>query len=264
MNKKNKKKYCEFCDHSGIVHNRHFQEEGEAPLAPCPKCVLPQCKCGGEPPYYYSENGSIVDCYCRETRIHIETINRLYKDSRIDKKYQWKLLNDFRTDTSSAAKTVWSAAREIVFGFPNISKGLFLWGNPGTGKTLISAIILTELIRHYGISGKMIKISRGFFQQIKSTFNENSENYGKSADIEHALANTDILVVDDFGVQRDTEWERETLYNLVDARYEAEKFTIFTSNYNPTETIKDQRVLSRLKEMCRFINLSGEDQRESV
>ena len=70
--------------------------------------------------------------------------------------------------------------------------------------------------------------------------------------------------IDDFGVQRDTDWEKETLYNLVDARYEAEKFTLFTSNNNPTQVMKDPRVLSRLREMCRIMELAGEDHREKL
>lgn len=260
---KKSEQYCEFCDHSGIVHQPHHDQLGEAPLSPCPKCVLPQCKCGGEEPYYYEENGLIKSCHCRETRLTIDKINRIYYESRIDKKYRWRLLPDFRSVNNQAGQVL-SKAREIVISFPNVRKGLFLWGPPGTGKTLISSIILTELIRRYAVHGKMLKISRGFFQYIKSTFVEGSENYGKSSDIERELAEIDILVIDDFGVQRDTEWERETLYNLVDARYEAEKFTLFTSNNNPSSSIRDPRVLSRLKEMCLIMELSGEDQREKL
>ena len=75
----------------------------------------------------------------------------------------------------------------------------------------------------------------------------------------------DVLVIDDFGVQRDSPWEQETLYNLIDARYEAEKFTIITSNNNPEKSLKELsegRILSRIREMCRILELSGEDYRE--
>jgi DNA replication protein DnaC len=96
---------------------------------------------------------------------------------------------------------------------------------------------------------------------------EGSETYGQSARIERLFAEVDVLVIDDFGVQRDSAWEQETLYNLVDARYEAEKFTIITSNNNPEKSMKEfseGRVLSRIKEMCRIMELSGKDYREKL
>ncbi len=81
------------------------------------------------------------------------------------------------------------------------------------------------------------------------------------------MAEVDILVIDDFGTQRDSPWEQETLYNLVDARYEAEKFTVFTSNNNPSQALKDisdGRVLSRIREMCRLVEIQGPDYRNSL
>ncbi len=145
-----------------------------------------------------------------------------------------------------------------------MSRGLYLWGNPGTGKTLLASIILTELICRHAIEGRFVKISRNFFSILKESFNENSSNYGQSNRIEKELHEVDVLVLDDFGIQRDTPWEQETLYNLVDARYENEKFTIFTSNNNPLKSLSELsggRILSRLKEMCRIMELSGEDMR---
>jgi len=57
------------------------------------------------------------------------------------------------------------------------------------------------------------------------------------------------------------------LYNLVDARYEAEKFTLFTSNVDPYRALADLadgRVLSRIKEMCTIIELTGSDYRGNL
>ncbi|HQL84232.1 MAG TPA: ATP-binding protein, partial [Spirochaetota bacterium] len=144
---------------------------------------------------------------------------------------------------------------------------LFLWGNPGTGKTLLASIILTELIIRHAVEGRFISISRNLFKTLQESFHEGSETFGDSGKIEKELAEVDILVVDDFGIQKDTEWKQETLYDLVDARYEAEKFTIFTSNNNPHKAFKDLsqgRILSRIKEMCRILEISGEDYRDKL
>ncbi len=254
--------FCSFCDRTGIVYNPE-SVLGEEPLIPCPKCVLPSCRCGGISPYYYMENGHIKDCSCRTVRLRIDRIKELYQNSGIEKKFRWRFIGDFRSLNQSAAAAR-SAAYDMISRFPDVSRGLYLWGNPGTGKTMLSAIILTELIVRNALPGKFIKISRTFFSRLKETFNPASPLYGKSGEIERELQNTDVLVLDDFGVQRDTEWEQETLYNLVDARYENEKFTIFTSNNDPfkeLQNLSQGRVLSRLKEMCRIMELSGEDLR---
>lgn len=199
-------------------------------------------------------------------RMRIERINRLISQSDIDKKYRWRFLSEFHVATPSENKAK-SAAYKIITDFERTEKGLFFWGNPGTGKTMLSAIILTELIARYALPGKFVKISRNFFGKLKSTFHESSKLYGMSSVIEQELADVDVLVIDDFGIQRDSEWEQETLYNLVDARYEKQRFTIFTSNNNPAESMKDLsngRILSRIREMCRIIELSGRDRRESA
>jgi DNA replication protein DnaC len=259
-------KHCDYCDRSGIVYTSGFEELGTVPLSPCPKCVDPKCTCDRKEPYFYYDNGEIKDCYCRETRIRIDRINRIYTRSGIDKKYRWKRFNDFEA-VSKLTNEAKNTAYDIVRSFPHVKKGLFLWGNPGTGKTLLSSIVLTELIIRYAVEGRFISISRSFFNRLKATFVEGSRTYGKSSEIEKELEEADILVVDDFGVQRDSEWEQETLYNLVDARYEAEKFTIFTSNGNPKTSFKELsqgRILSRIKEMSRIMEMTGKDYRENL
>lgn len=262
----NKKRFCSFCEYTGILRDPHHEELGREPLVPCPKCVVPDCKCGGISPFYYSENGAIKPCSCRGTGMKIEKIKSSYSKSGIDKKYKWKFINNFIVRDKITEK-VKNEAYDIISKFPAVGKGLFLWGNPGTGKTLISSIILTELITRHGIDGKFVKISRNFFNRLRSTFNEASPTYGDANMIEREYAETPILVIDDFGVQRDSAWEMETLYNLVDARYEALKFTIFTSNTDPFKTLKDKsegRILSRLKEMCKIIEIAGPDYRDKL
>ena len=263
---KDKRKYCSFCDFTGIVRNPYFEEYGDRPLTPCPKCIIPDCKCGGISPYYYFQNKEIKTCSCREIGQKIDKIINTYVKSGIDKKYRWKFINNYevRDKVTDKAK---NAAYDIIDKFPDVNKGLFLWGNPGTGKTLLSTIILTELITRHATEGKFVKISRNFFNRLRSTFVEGSPNYGEANIIEREFAEVDILVIDDFGIQRDSAWELETLYNLVDARYEALKFTIFTSNSDPFKSLKDKsegRILSRIKEMCRIIEMTGLDYRNRL
>ena len=263
MKNEEKKEFCSYCDHTGIVYNHGAEVLGENVLSPCPKCVIPSCKCGAEDPYYIFENGNIVPCPCSSIRIKIEKILNIYYSSGIEKYFRWKTWSDFKPKNDQGSKA-YSAAYDIVMNFPNVKKGLYLWGNSGTGKTLLSVIILTELIKHHAIKGRYTKIT-DFYSMLKSTFGEKSERYGESSLIEKEFAEIDILVIDDLGVQRDSPWEQETLYNLIDARYERGKFTIITSNQNPEQSLKELsggRILSRLREMCKILELSGEDHRK--
>jgi len=256
-------KFCSFCDHLGYVINPDAVELGELPLSPCPKCVVPGCRCSGEPPYLFSEGDTVRMCSCSPVRSRMEKIRILYAKSDLEKKFRWRFLGDYncRTQAETKAKSI---AYKIIQEFPAVDRGLFIWGNPGTGKTLLSTIILTELITRNAIEGKYVKISKSFFGKLRSTFVEGTALYGMSSQIEKELQEIDVLVIDDFGTQRDSAWEKETLYNLVDSRYEAEKFTIFTSNANPLVSLKDLsegRILSRIREMCKIIELSGADRR---
>jgi DNA replication protein DnaC len=258
------KPYCQWCDYTGIVHNTGAYITGEDPLSLCPKCSGTKCRCGGREPYYYVNEGQIAECSCRNLRLKIARINSLYAKSGIDKHFRWRFINEFNSVTKHAeyAKKL---AYDIITKFPKMEKGLYLWGNPGTGKTLLSTIILTELISRHAVEGRFLKISRSFFDRIRATFSTGSDQYGRGNEIETEIANIDVLVIDDFGTQRNTAWELETLYDLVDARYEAEKFTIFTSNFDPDKAMKEVfegRILSRIKAMCRIVDLSGPDQRE--
>lgn len=259
-------KTCDYCgEYHGVVVRPDYIL-GEYPLEPCPKCVTPFCKCGGISPYYYFENDKTKDCHCRETRIRIERIMNVYNHSGIEKKYKWRLLGEFKAKNQDGNKAKLEALK-IVKQFPNVKKGLFLWGNPGTGKTLLSTMILTELIFRQGVQGKFVKISRNFFGRLRETFNPASPNYGRGDEMERELHSVDVLVLDDVGVQKDSPWEQETLYNLIDARYESEKFTVFTSNNDPRKALtglSQGRILSRLKEMCVIMEISGNDMRETL
>lgn len=71
------------------------------------------------------------------------------------------------------------------------------------------------------------------------------------------------LLLDDFGVQADSEWEKRTLYDLIDARWENRLLTIITSNKNPNEfkELFDGRIYSRLAGMTTVVVLTGKDYR---
>jgi DNA replication protein DnaC len=81
----------------------------------------------------------------------------------------------------------------------------------------------------------------------------------------------DLLVLDDLGAEKTSEWVEETLNLIVNTRYNERRITIFTSNYEIKDDLTDPdslavrvgfRMWSRLHEMCDFVRLDGVDYRE--
>ena len=79
-----------------------------------------------------------------------------------------------------------------------------------------------------------------------------------------------VLVLDELGATKPTDWVRDTMMQIINARYNEKKLTIFTTNYTDTrrapaeETLEDRigvRLRSRLYEMCKTIVVEGEDYR---
>jgi len=83
----------------------------------------------------------------------------------------------------------------------------------------------------------------------------------------------DVLVLDELGANKPTDWVKDTMSHIINCRYNDRKLTIFTSNYldNPArqgeESLTDRigvRLRSRLYEMCKVIEIQGEDFRRIV
>jgi DNA replication protein DnaC len=113
------------------------------------------------------------------------------------------------------------------------------------------------------VPGKFLDLSLQYFEKLRSTYNEESGRYGQTWNILEDLSTVPCLAIDDFGVQRNTEWEQEMLYNLVDARYEYERLTLVTTN-KPIEEVEELhggRIYSRLQEMCRVVHVEAPDYR---
>jgi DNA replication protein DnaC len=97
--------------------------------------------------------------------------------------------------------------------------------------------------------------------QIRGTFRPGSENTEES--IIEEYSDCRLLVLDDLGAEKTSEWSLQTLYTIIDRRYREERQTIITSNLSLDELASqvDDRIASRLSELCRVVRLAGEDRR---
>ena len=142
--------------------------------------------------------------------------------------------------------------------------GLLFYGSVGSGKTYLACSIANALIEQYQIS---VKIRN--FSQIINELQKGGFDLDKNAYIE-SLVNTSVLILDDLGIERDTSYAKEQVYNIVNNRYLKHKPTIFTTNLsysqieNCTESVEYQRIYSRIIEMCIPVMVIGEDFRKVI
>lgn len=141
-------------------------------------------------------------------------------------------------------------AKNYVNKFEQMCKeglGLLLWGSVGTGKTYIAACIANALL------DKAVPVMMTSFGRILSGMP--SVASGEQNRYIDSLNAYDLLVIDDLGVERSTEYTLEQVFNVVDARYRARLPLVVTTNRKLSE-LKDpkimekQRIYDRILERC--------------
>ena len=139
--------------------------------------------------------------------------------------------------------------------------GLLLWGDVGTGKSFVAACIANALLDQ-GIPVLMTNFSK-ILNQMGAMYSEERYRYIAS------FSNYSLLILDDLGIERSTEYALEQVYAVIDERYKSGLPVIITTNLkiaeirNP-EDVAYARIYSRILEMCTPVRISGEDRRKSI
>jgi DNA replication protein DnaC len=192
---------------------------------------------------------------------------RLVAEARIPRRYQHCDFTNYTAYNEQLAKALQLATR-LAESFPVTERGLFFQGPPGVGKTHLAVAVLRQVITTRGARG-LFYDTRDLLRMIRSTYDP--VNRTAEMDVLRPVIECDLLVLDDLGAEKTSEWVEETLNLIVNARYSERRTTVFTSNYddNPDNTDPDSllfrigfRMRSRLHEMCEFLYLDGGDYRE--
>lgn len=177
-------------------------------------------------------------------------LDEAFKNSRMSIRFKHRLFENFVPEPNT------QKAYEISLNYQPKNNGLLFLGACGVGKTHLAASIANSQI------GKMpvLFIScPDFLFELRECINKKA----KPSHLFDLARRVQLLILDDIGAEKSSEWVQETLFVLINYRYECMLPTIFTSNCNLEELEEKlgQRIVSRIIEMCRCVRMGGEDWR---
>src|SRR4029077_17432748 len=185
-----------------------------------------------------------------------------------------------------------SFASRLVDEYPAVDTGLLFMGSVGVGKTHLAIAVLRDLIEKKGVTCLFYE-SGSLLKAIQDSYNPVSQT--SEMRVLAPVYQAEVLVLDELGASVPTNWVRDTLYQIINTRYNHKKLTLFTTNYQDepraaaeensdtgdpkrrrtfaADRIQEMTTLeerigtplrSRLYEMCKKVTIEGEDYRKHL
>lgn len=246
--------------------------------------TCPICNGTGWQVRHNENEREVARCQCR-VRGRSE---RLLEAAHIPARYEHCELSNFKYDPEDKTQKSIGAAKflagRFVEEYPTDKTGLLFVGTVGVGKTHLSIGIIKALIREKGIHCLFCDY-RELLKSIQNSYNSSVQ--ATEMEILRPVFDAEVLVLDELGAVRTTEWVFDTVNYILNSRYNDNKTTIITTNFpdapeqsraeddNPRsysaaeraargETLGDrigERMRSRLHEMCKKVEIHGSDYR---
>jgi DNA replication protein DnaC len=202
-----------------------------------------------------------IPCPCRRA----DRFKKLLVAARIPPRYSKCSFDTFKSAPGTSQDYALLQAQQLVNDFP-VDRGLLFMGPAGVGKTHLAVAIIRGLIQK-GFAGIFCEFG-SLLKEIQDSYNPIS----KSSELKvlAPIYQIDVLVLDELGATIPTDWVRDTMYQIINKRYNDQKLTIFTTNYSDARGSDKEQVLedrigtrlrSRLYEMCKKVVMDGGDYR---
>lgn len=200
----------------------------------------------------------------RENRVRIERMNdsinaaenlakSLMDDSQIGKRFRSRT---FETWDKSKFQSAYDFCYKYANEFDkNNGDGIILMGGAGTGKTHLASAIANYLMHE-----SLVPVKFGTFANL---LDKMKLAFHTDKDVVNQLSNVSMLIIDDLGKEKYTEWAQQVLFQVIDNRYNNELPLIITTNLRPEELRErfGEPIVSRLMEMCYGIAMNGDNYR---
>lgn len=203
----------------------------------------------------------------------------LIEQANIPRRYENCSFKNFEIHNDSHRHGL-KISKQFVKNYPVQEIGLLFIGPCGVGKTHLAVAIIQELIQKKSVPCYFCDF-RELIRDIQNTFSPDSSL--TESDVLSPVFQKEVLVLDELGAKRTTAWVEETIFYIINNRYNNKKLTIFTSNYLDKEEEEEDRresffkkgddslvdrigvrLRSRLYEMCKIVEIWGEDYRKIV
>jgi DNA replication protein DnaC len=225
----------------------------------CPRCA------GTE---WVLEQGRAVRCGCFRERRN----RRLLEDAGIPARYDHCTLEGYLPRTPMQ-RAVLERTRAFVEAFPVAERGLLYLGACGVGKTHLAVAALRVLVREKGARGRF-EDYQDLLRRIQSSYSADAQT--SEAEVLRPVLEAEVLLLDDLGgARRPTPWVFDTLFHVLNTRYNERRVTLITSNFEDIpydrlggreavgqDSLQDrvgERLHSRLYEMCEVLPIQGPD-----
>jgi len=233
-------------------------------------------ECHGTGTKLIKDKGAVL-CPCSRSN----AATKLIENARIPRRYRDCTFDGFKSEPGTLQDNALLYAKTLVLDYPAVDRGLLFIGPAGVGKTHLAVAIIKGLIEK-GFAGMFTEFG-SLLKAIQDSYNPISKSSELS--VLAPIYQADVLVLDELGATVPTEWVRDTMYQIINKRYNDNKLTVFTTNYSdePRESIStttfsrkgkpeamreptleeriSSRLRSRLYEMCTTVQMDGEDYR---
>lgn len=241
-----------------LTEGDHIGEDG---LVCCGKCGSKK-----QLRVKFGDKTHVVRCVCKceskeleekkrqeEYEEQMRRINRLKEASMMDKKYREVTFEKYEVREEN--KKVFEMAKKYAGRFQDMYKknqGLLLYGPVGTGKSFTAACI-----GNYLLNNAKPVIMTSFVKILQDIWENDRE-----AEYITILNSASLLIIDDLGTERETDYALEKVYNIIDSRVRANKPMIITSNLElndmmECEDIRKKRIYDRILECCYPMYVGG-------
>ena len=209
-----------------------------------------------------------IRCKCQQKLYDQEETKRklLEKQAEIERMkasgLQDKALYDYTFDKDNGINPEMAYAHKYAENWEDMkanSSGLLLWGNVGTGKSFFAGCIANALLE------KGVPVLMTNFSRILNTLTVmHFEDRNQFID---SLNRYSLLIIDDLGIERNSEFALEQVFNVIDSRYRSKKPLIVTTNLTLTELnnapdVAHRRIYDRILERCAPIRINNRNIRQ--